>query len=198
MGAVASKSDAKLAEALSLMYGRIAEATGDEMRANAFSEFALILLMESLEGPGFCVGRHSGKAFGAVSMRVAKDVGRRLETALGRFASRTATPGLFRLREWKSGLASYCLVEEGRIWILSGRFDDDDAADTLSTRSVLPSIEPEPGLLAFATCDESGVSPKMLTARVDGGSLVLKLEFTPSDLDRLPLPPQPSKDKTLR
>lgn len=195
-GAVAAKPDAKLAGEIALACARKAEATGDGARAAAFSDFASLLLAESVEGAGFCGGRFAGKAFGVVSLRVSKDSTARLEKALAGFASKTSTFRLFRMREWKSGVSSYCLLDEGRVWLLCGRFDEEDAADTLSTRKTLPSIGTDFGLLAFATLDDGGVSPKTACLRVESGTLDLKLEFTPADIDRLPLPqPPPGNDK---
>ncbi len=194
-GASALKADAASLSALAGMYGRIAEATGDGSKAKALSDFVSLLLSEASAGQGFCIGEHAGKAFGCVSLTLTEGAGPRLEKSLAGFASRTSTPKLYCLREWKSGVSSYCLVEEGRVWLLSGRYDEDDAAFALSSKKALPPVASEKGLLAYASCDEDSSAPKLLTALLDeGGALALNVEFTPADLERLPLP-APSQPK---
>ena len=196
-GAINLAPDKSLISAAAETYGKITEAIGQAERASGYAEFASALLEESNGEAGFCIGQRFGRPFEVICLQLSNEKPMRLTKAVSAIGERTSIFGLYRLRTWKSGVTSYCLLEGSNAWLLSGRFDDESAAETLSTRKKLPAIAQEAGLIAFATCDEGGVSPKMLSICLEKGSLVAKLEFTPSDLDRLPLPP-PQNDKAKR
>ncbi len=191
-GAARIAYDDSLVAAAAALRGRIAKATGQEALAGANEEFARALLVDSTGTLAFCVGLKSGDYFDVsrIELKRSDEARARLEKAVARIAG-TSPDRPVRLRKWKTGISTYCLLDGDALWLLNGRFGDFDAMALFASRKVRASQGAwRSGLVCYAAFSPETPAPGVFSSWASGGArLSMKLQFTPSDLDKVPLPP---------